>query len=116
MSTPQSRALHLIAEPDHSEPDTDWRSETLAAQWEPESQLVGALLWMPASRALPILELVPDTAIWRPMNRWVYVMYSRTVFQGPTWSALETLPRCWGGLAANLRSNTVSPLIDGAPR
>jgi replicative DNA helicase len=27
---------------------------------------------LPAATAMPILELVPDTAIWRPDNRWAY--------------------------------------------
>jgi replicative DNA helicase len=41
-------------------------------QWDPEAQLVGALMHLPAATAMPILELVPDTAIWRPDNRWAY--------------------------------------------
>lgn len=60
---------------DPTEHDTDvvdWRAETIATQWEPESQLVGALMWLPAACVRRILELVPDTAIWRPMNRWAY--------------------------------------------
>ena len=61
---------------------TDWRAETIATQWEPESQLVGALLWMPAARARPILELVPDPAIWRPMNRWAYELVRAIVDDG----------------------------------
>ena len=105
---------------DPTEHDTDvadWRAETIATQWEPESQLVGALMWLPAACVRRILELVPDTAIWRPMNRWAYVMYSRTVFDSPTRSVLETLCWRWSGLAANLRNNAVSgSLIAEAPR
>ena len=69
-------ALQRGADPaDPTEHDTDvadWRAETIATQWEPESQLVGALMWLPAACVRRILELVPDTAIWRPMNRWAY--------------------------------------------
>ena len=39
-------------------------------QWDPEAQLVGALMHLSASQAMPILKLVPDSAIWRPDNRW----------------------------------------------
>ena len=46
--------------------------ETIAARWEPENQLLGALLWMPYTRARTFCDLIPDIAIWRPMNRWVY--------------------------------------------
>ena len=56
-------------------PDTDfddWRAKTVLTQWDPEHQLIGALMWLPAQRARPILELVPDTAIWRPITRWAY--------------------------------------------
>ena len=42
--------------------------ETIAARWEPENQLLGALLWMPYTRARTFCDLIPDTAIWRPMN------------------------------------------------
>ena len=52
-------------------PET-WQAETVLAQWEPEHQLVGALMWMTAAQAKPILDLVPDTAIWRPTSRWAY--------------------------------------------
>jgi replicative DNA helicase len=45
-------------------------ADTMLRQWDPEAQLVGALMHLPAARVAPILELVPDTAIWRPDNRW----------------------------------------------
>jgi hypothetical protein len=130
--------LRVAPDPDDQDPDTlaapksgpepadpteddsesaDWRAETIATQWEPENQLLGALMWLPAKRVGAILEVVPDSAIWRPMNRWVYVMYSRTVFDSPTRSVLETLWWRWSGLAANLRNNAVSgSLIGEAPR
>lgn len=41
-----------------------------AATVESRDQLVGALMHGSAAHAAPILELVPDSAIWRPDNRW----------------------------------------------
>jgi hypothetical protein len=34
-----------------------------------EDQLLGALLHLPAAQAEPILELVPDSAVWQPDKR-----------------------------------------------
>jgi hypothetical protein len=93
------------------------RAETTLRQWDTESQLVGALMHLARAQVVPILDLVPDDAIWRPDNRWAYLMYSRTVCDSPTRSVLETLCWRWSGLAANLRNNAVSgSLIAEAPR
>src|SRR6185312_16271642 len=73
--------LDLVPEPDPAE-DTDWLTGQAAAttdpaaeepesweatadlnQWAPEHQLIGAMMWLTAEQARPILELVPDTAI-----------------------------------------------------
>jgi hypothetical protein len=45
-------------------------AETIAQRWDPESQFIGALMWLTADRARPILELVRDSDIERPLNRW----------------------------------------------
>jgi hypothetical protein len=45
-------------------------ARSVITQWDPEHQLVGALMHLPAGKAAPILNLVPDTAIRRPMTRW----------------------------------------------
>src|SRR5262245_55907797 len=58
------------------EPD---RAETPLPQWDCEHQLVGALLHLSAAKASPILELVPDAAIWRPDNRWAYELIGHLV-------------------------------------
>ena len=58
------------------------RGETVAAQWDPENQLVGALMWLPAGKTRVILKLVPDSAIWRPMTRWAYETIRRVVDAG----------------------------------
>jgi replicative DNA helicase len=65
---PKPRPLSLVAQ----NPEPDWRATSVLRQWDPEAQLVGALMHLPAATAMPILELVPDTAIWRPDNRWAY--------------------------------------------
>ena len=65
---PKPRPLSLVA----PNPMPDWRATSVLCQWDPEAQLVGALMHLPADTAVPILELVPDTAIWRPDNRWAY--------------------------------------------
>ena len=84
MSAPQRRpALELVPDTapaddtttaavvDVEAPET-WQAETVLAQWEPEHQLIGALMWLTAAQAKPIIELIPDTAIWRPTIRWAY--------------------------------------------
>jgi hypothetical protein len=51
--------------------DTDWLAPTTDAEsaaaadspWSPEHQLVGALMWLPADAARPIVELIPAAAI-----------------------------------------------------
>jgi replicative DNA helicase len=50
----------------HVETDSDLR------QFAAEHQYVGALLYLSAEHASPLLELVPDTAINRPVTRWAY--------------------------------------------
>jgi hypothetical protein len=52
--------------------DGDVRGETIAAQWEPQHQFVGALLWHTANAAAPLIERVPATAITDPLTRWTY--------------------------------------------
>jgi len=45
-------------------------------------QLIGALMHLPARNAEPILALVPDTAIGRPLARWVYEVIRGLVKEG----------------------------------
>ena len=67
--------------PDVAEPET-WEAQQVFDQWDPEHQLIGALMWLSAERARPILELVPDTAIWRPTIRWAYQIIRSLVDEG----------------------------------
>ena len=57
-------------------------AETVLRQWDPEAQLIGALMHLPATKVAPILELVPDTAIFRPDNRWAYQLIGHIVATG----------------------------------
>jgi hypothetical protein len=43
-----------------------------ASVWDPEHQLVGALMWLPLEVARRITALVPAEAIHTPVTRWSY--------------------------------------------
>jgi len=58
------------------------RAEATLRHWDPEAQLIGALLHLPATKAAPILALVPDTAVWHPDHRWVYEIVRHLVDTG----------------------------------
>lgn len=83
-------ALELVTEdptPPHltavaSATEDDWREQSVIEQWDAEHQLVGALMWLTADKARPLLELVPDSAIFRPHTRWAYELIRRTVDAG----------------------------------
>jgi hypothetical protein len=84
MTSPNRRPLEAV--PDHDTPHDrethtefdnldgldNWRAQTVINQWAPEHQLIGALMHLPAPQAKPILEAVPDTAVWCPITRWAY--------------------------------------------
>lgn len=87
MTADRQQPLRVVPDPDDTaiadvSSVDEWRGETVAAQWDPENQLVGALMWLPAGKARVILELVPDSAIWRPMTRWAYETIRRVVDAG----------------------------------
>jgi hypothetical protein len=74
---PNPRPLSLVAQtPDNAE------AETVLRQWDPEAQLVGAVMHLRNPQAAAILQLVPDDAIWRPDNRWVYELIRHIVEGG----------------------------------
>ena len=75
------RPLALVASPAKSAASSHERSETIVWQWDPEPQLVGALMHLSATNAAPILKLVPDNAIWRPDNRWTMEIIRHLVGQ-----------------------------------
>jgi replicative DNA helicase len=94
MTSPNRRSLEAVPDPDladnhEAEADfnnldagEDWRAQTVIKQWAPEHQLIGALMHLPAPQARPILEAVPDTAIWRPITRWAYELIRGLVDAG----------------------------------
>jgi len=58
------------------------QAESLVRHWDPEYQLVGALLHLPRDRVAPILDLVPGSAIWQPDNRWAIDIIRDVVARG----------------------------------
>ena len=62
----------------------DWRASSVIDQYSAEHQLVGSLMWLTADAARGLLELVPDTAIWRPETRWAYELIRLVVANGDT--------------------------------
>jgi hypothetical protein len=79
-------ALEIVTDPDDSttaaEAEHEWRSQTVIDQYRPEHQFVGSLMWLRAHQARPLLDLVPDTAIWRPRTRWAYELIRALVAAG----------------------------------
>jgi replicative DNA helicase len=57
-------------------------AEQIDQQWTTEDQFIGALMWLPAEKALPLLDLVPDNAIWQPVARWAYELIQHVLTQG----------------------------------
>jgi hypothetical protein len=57
-------------------------AEQIDQQWTAEDQFIGALMWLPAEKALPLLDLVPDNAIWQPVARWAYELIQHVLAQG----------------------------------
>jgi replicative DNA helicase len=81
MSTqPAPRRLAVVSSPTSTEPDR--RAETVVRQWDPEAQLVGALMHLHRDEAAAIVALVPDTAIWAPDNRWAFEIIRYLVDDG----------------------------------
>lgn len=86
-------ALEIVPDPDPTDhtttaavvdveaPET-WQAETVLAQWEPEHQLIGALMWLTAAQAKPIVEAIPAAAIWRPTIRRAYAIICDLVEAG----------------------------------
>jgi replicative DNA helicase len=85
----QHPALEIVPTPDEgaladapTPEDDDWRAQTVIDQWSPEHQLIGALMWLTAQQARPILEMVPESAIWQPRTRWAYEVIRSLVEAG----------------------------------
>ncbi len=74
--TPVARPLRAAPEPAADS------AHAIADHWDPEHQYLGALLWLPAAQARPLLALVPDTALRSPVARWAHELIRRTVQAG----------------------------------
>jgi hypothetical protein len=80
-------ALEIVCDPDDTATaptagSDDWRAQTVVDQYSTEHQFVGSLMWLTAATAQPLLELVTDTAIWRPQTRWAYELIRRVIDSG----------------------------------
>lgn len=122
MSTSAVRTLELVPDLGPAADDTwltshnsgaatsdDWRAEAIVQQWEPEHQLIGALLWLTATQALPIVRAVPDSVIWRPRARWAYEIIRELVEDGTDPNPTVVLA------AARTKSNSETLLRPGQP-
>ncbi|KUI34193.1 hypothetical protein [Mycobacterium sp. GA-2829] len=74
-----SRPLALVPP---TENVVDWRAEQVLRRWDPEHQLIGALMHLPCAAAAPILELVPDEAVCHPESRWALEVIRALVADG----------------------------------
>jgi hypothetical protein len=63
------------------EADT-YLAENVVQRWQPEHQFIGALLYLTVDEARPLLDLVPDSAIAKPVARWAYELIRRLVDDG----------------------------------
>jgi hypothetical protein len=75
-------ALEVVTSTDDTGDSDDWRAQLVIGQWQPEHQFIGCLMWLTADAARPLLDLVPETAIWLPTTRWAYELIRRLVDAG----------------------------------
>ena len=109
-TAPRCAPLELVADPGTAAGRAeDWRTETVVQQWEPEHQLIGALMWLTADAARPILDLVPDTAMWRPANRWALEIIRTLVEQARDPNPVVVLATARG------RACSLAPEPDAVP-
>ncbi|AFM20147.1 hypothetical protein Mycch_5479 (plasmid) [Mycolicibacterium chubuense NBB4] len=83
MTAALRHTLHLVPGADSlaetPEQADAFLAESVVRQWQPEHQFIGALLYLSADEARPLLDLVPDTAIAKPVARWAYELIRRLV-------------------------------------
>jgi replicative DNA helicase len=63
-------------------PGADGRANRVIDAYHPEHQFVGSLMWLDAARAQTWTDLVPATAIWRPVARWAYQLIGQLLAAG----------------------------------
>ncbi|WP_241473990.1 hypothetical protein [Mycolicibacterium neoaurum] len=83
MTAALRHTLHLVSPADSlaetPEQADAFLAESVVQQWQPEHQFIGALLYLSVDEARPLLDLVPDTAIAKPVARWAYELIRRLV-------------------------------------
>jgi hypothetical protein len=75
---PLRAALEVVTHPATADND----AQDVVDQYSAEHQLIGSLMWLSADRARSLVNLVPNTAIWRPLTRWAYELIRRVVDRG----------------------------------
>lgn len=81
MMTAQPRRPLALVTPPRTRAESNRRSDTIMRQWDPETQLVGALMYLTAADAAAIVQWVPDSAIWQPDTRWAMQIIRSLVTQ-----------------------------------
>lgn len=89
--------------------DDQWLIQSTTTAWEPERHLIGALMYLTASEAQEVLDLVPDSAICDPAARWAYELIRRVVDAGQHPDPITVLS------AGRRHAATKSPRPDAAP-
>lgn len=86
MTTAVHHTLHLVSAADtlaETPEEADaFLAESVVRQWQPEHQFIGALLYLSVDEARPLLDLVPDTAISKPVAAWAYELIRLLVDAG----------------------------------
>lgn len=83
MSAPRPKVhLELVRQAEEPEPDPDWTAQRQTSAWEPEHQLLGALLHLPAEKARQVLAGVPAEAIQGHHARWAFELITTLVRAG----------------------------------
>ena len=83
MTAAARRHLELVDERTDLEPAASTGTHELAGQpCNAENQFIGSLMWLPAETARPLLNLVPDDAIWQPIARWAYELIAYVIAGG----------------------------------
>ncbi|ART74323.1 hypothetical protein BTO20_37510 (plasmid) [Mycobacterium dioxanotrophicus] len=94
--------------------------EEFPFMWEPEDQLIGALLHLRSSAAADIIALVPAAAVQHPVARWAYELITTLVQAGddpdPTvvlTAARRQPPACDNNAPAELTTTALRPNVYG---
>lgn len=79
MTSPARRVLELV--PDSATSDLSV-AQSAVAQWNPEHQYIGALLWLTAAQAAIVVERVPSDALRDHRARWAHELIATQVAAG----------------------------------